>query len=703
VAADVTWMQPGTAVVVLPAQLSVRAFAPRLERLLAAAGPAAWVVLQRAHRDFDAPLYYAFRADELRGLLDMVGARGAETLRHVLDLREQDRSLVVRGRLVSRVELPPTSEAAPALTRPGRSPPSARRVVRVSSDGRVAAVGEWGLTSAAPPAPAAAAPEPPRSDRTRGGITRPARAARAPTRGMAGGAEPGLPRAASPAATAEAVLSAETRAELAVGALELVEFRIERADGASPLAHAVHGVEIGTAERIRVVLSVNGGAVHVVGSRLAEVDPPGVGAPAVGEFEIRAASPGTATLAVSFRQGGSELGAIRMTVQVVAEAVTDVTVVRAEADIAPRDPADDDALTLLIEQRSVDGGTIYEYRLASEPLGLHYLTLRSRPLLDRTGSVARDLLAYVAWIYERVTRKLQNADDAKRLQREVRALGMTLCDELLSPAVNERLWPLRDRIRTVRITSWEPYVPWELVRLKDPATGDPDDRFLAEYGLVRTMHGDAPPRALRLRDWKYLAATYPNGTEASVRTNVDFLMHTLPAQGIQPREVTGYDGFWETLEAGDFDVLHLACHGLAPHEQIEKAVLVIGDRAGPGGTAERVEVDAVTVRQDARLRARRPLVFLHACEAGRHGPGLTAWGGWPSAFLEAGAGAFVGASWPVRAGPAERFATAFYQALFDGRTLSEAATAARLATKPSGDASWLAFKVYGHPGARRSA
>ena len=158
------------------------------------------------------------------------------------------------------------------------------------------------------------------------------------------------------------------------------------------------------------------------------------------------------------------------------------------------------------------------------------------------------------------------------------------------------------------------------------------------------------------------------------------------------------------LAAGDFDVLHISCHAESPQQSIDRAKLVIGDEIPPGSSQARlVEVDTITVEAEARLKQRKPLVFLNACETGREGAVLTAWGGWPNVFLRAGAGAFVGSSWPVRDKPAAVFSIAFYNALLDGKTLAEAAEAARAAAKKLGDASWLAFKVYGHPRARRLA
>lgn len=55
----------------------------------------------------------------------------------------------------------------------------------------------------------------------------------------------------------------------------------------------------------------------------------------------------------------------------------------------------------------------------------------------------------------------------------------------------------------------------------------------------------------------------------------------------------------------------------------------------------------------------------------------------------------------MRDKPAAAFSAAFYNALLDGETLAEAVSAARSSAKKLGDASWLAFKVYGHPRALR--
>jgi hypothetical protein len=503
-------------------------------------------------------------------------------------------------------------------------------------------------------------------------------------------------------AQAETTLSAEGPAEVQVGQQQLISFRIELTAEAAPLAH--HARARTKADRpIVAVLSVQSPSLSVIGAHVQVLAPPAAGQPRVGFFQIKGEKPGVVRVAVTFRQGGSDLASIGLAIDVV-DAQASSAKVAAVGELSTPDPRDDELLELLIEQRVVDGALRYEYRLHGEALGFNYLTLQSKPLLDRGGGPAATLLDYVEGIYERTTKELKSAEDLKALQRELRALGVGLSNELFDPEVARKLWPLRSRIALVRITSWEPYIPWELLRLRDPDTRDVDERFLAEYGLIRTLAGAAPPRRLPLKDWCWLAADFPLRTHTSAG-DMSWFTDTLPAEhNVRPKQILPRtDALLDTLAAGDFDVLHLACHAESPQRRIDRAALIIGDKAtGASGDPELIQVDTSAVDTEAKLALRRPLVFLNACESGRIAPNLTAWGGWPEVFLRAGAGAFVGTSWAVRDKPAATFARTFYRSMMDGKPLHEAAAAARKAAQAAGDASWLAFKVYGHPRAARA-
>ena len=95
--------------------------------------------------------------------------------------------------------------------------------------------------------------------------------------------------------------------------------------------------------------------------------------------------------------------------------------------------------------------------------------------------------------------------------------------------------------------------------------------------------------------------------------------------------------------------------------------------------------------------------LLSRIVVGRAGWGLTSIGGFAEAFLRAGAGAFVGTLWAVCDRPARTFGEAFYGALLGGRTLAEATRAGRDGARAAGEATWLAYVVYGHPHATLSA
>jgi hypothetical protein len=262
------------------------------------------------------------------------------------------------------------------------------------------------------------------------------------------------------------------------------------------------------------------------------------------------------------------------------------------------------------------------------------------------------------------------------------------------------LWNSRPQIESIRLMSWEPYIPWELIKLAIPSEQKSDDRFLSEYGMVRWLNGRSAARDLPLADWRYYAATYPNNPSDNVTKEVAFFATDLANRGIQAVPVdSNYGAFLGAIQNPSFDVFHIACHGQAKENNIENAELILTDEL-VNGRPQFVSISASVVAKSARFAARRPLIFLNACEAGRTGKSLTAWGGWPARLIGAGAGVVVGASWPVRDVVSNRFATAFYEALLGGVTLAEAATAARTEAAKFGDATWLAFKVFGDPHAK---
>ncbi|MGR3278066.1 CHAT domain-containing protein [Acaryochloris marina NIES-2412] len=501
-------------------------------------------------------------------------------------------------------------------------------------------------------------------------------------------------------------LSAQTQREIQIGEIGLIDFKLEVAEEANPLDAAITTTLPDSDEaRIRVVASTESEAVTILGARVKTVGLPSPNLPICGDFELEALQAGQARIALSFRMGGTELGVITLVTEGVAVPPRPERAM-GMARAMNRDPADDTALDLLVECKNEGNRIWYEYKLNSEALGLNYLTVKSRPLLAENDSSDHTLITYVQRLYQRVTPELRSGVEVQRFKNRLAAIGVEMGNELFAPEVTKVLWPLRDKIKLIKLTSWEPYIPWELIRLQHPDTLEVDDRFLCEYGLIRSEQGQSSPRELSLKDWAYLAADYPCGSMKSVGEEVSYFREDLPQAGIQPQAIPpDFDPLMEALRTAAFDVLHISCHGEAEHDWIGNSRLIIGDKSCSGGT-RLITVDPTDFKYEIQsskgFRERRPIVFLNGCETARIGANLTTWGGWPKVFNQVGASVFVGTSWPVRDKPASNFSKAFYDALQSGQTLAEAATAARLEAKNAGDASWLAFKVYGNPRACKS-
>jgi hypothetical protein len=454
-------------------------------------------------------------------------------------------------------------------------------------------------------------------------------------------------------------------------------------------------------EPISVVLSLVGDAVSVTGPRVLKMVPPQAGSPSQSAFELHADREGSVHAAVMFRQGGSELGSVRHQIRVVTR-LGDRDRAGGNLIAAPRVPGDEGVLLLQVEPLIHGGEIRYRYRVQCPRLDLDFMTFESPPLLAVDGSAADSEIAFVHRIYANMTNSmLRTRDQVIRFSLEVEAFAEDLCRQLFPLELIRLLWDARGKFDAVRVMSWEPYIPWELIKLAIPHEQKVDDCFFSQYGVVRWLAGRSAPRTLRLDNWSYYAATYPNNPADDVTKEVDYFTTRLPQHGIWPVQVpASYDGLVKALQNPDFDVLHVACHGDVKEDNIEKAELVITDEL-VNGRPNFVSISANVVAKIARFGTRRPLLFLNACEAGRMGKSLTAWGGWPSHLINAGAGAVVGTSWPVRDLASNMFATSFYDALLSGKSLSAAASDARKATAVSGDATWLSFKVFGDPHACR--
>ena len=258
------------------------------------------------------------------------------------------------------------------------------------------------------------------------------------------------------------------------------------------------------------------------------------------------------------------------------------------------------------------------------------------------------------------------------------------------------------------VFSEEPFIPWELVHMKEPGKRlGREPLFLAQKGLVRWLHNFGwPPQSLALRKdrRRYLAPDYPHPDYKlpEAQAEATFVKKKLGATVVKPQlnEVRKL-----LHEGGAFDLLHFAGHGVAEHDNIANAQLMLEGRV-EGANYVPSYLSATTVEQFAQLddaKGNRPIVVVNACQAGRAGYKLSGMGGFARAFLTGRAGVFVGALWSVGDQPARTFTEEFYERLLKGDRLAEAGIAAREKAREAGEATWLAYVIYGHPHAAIAA
>jgi hypothetical protein len=436
--------------------------------------------------------------------------------------------------------------------------------------------------------------------------------------------------------------------------------------------------------------------LRAIGETRHEIPPPPPGEPQTLYFDVEPVEEGAAEVWIVIRQGAWPLAqlmlhprAVRQRAAVVRRASAPAKVIEGPTPSAPPHQ-------LSIFERLAGGELTYQFIFDSPTLGLKNV-YESKPIRQ-----SRE--AYVNQLYQQLeARWVSSNEDAADFQAELRAFGAQLWDALLPGELQEDLWTHRNQIESVMVFSEEPFIPWELLHFKQP--GKPlgaETLFLGQRGLVRWLHNHGwPPEVLRFREGRcrYAIPNYPHPKYALPQAQMEagFLAQRFQAAPVtpQPKEVR------DLLAAGGaFDLFHFAGHGDASHEGIANAQLLLEGRVENGNYLPAM-LSATTVEQFAELRgadgSNRPVIVLNACRAGRQGYQLTSIGGFARAFLQRGAGMFVGALWSVGDQPARHFTETLYERLLAGDTLAAAVSAGREASRHAGDATWMAYAVYGHP------
>lgn len=286
--------------------------------------------------------------------------------------------------------------------------------------------------------------------------------------------------------------------------------------------------------------------------------------------------------------------------------------------------------------------------------------------------------------------------DAAAQQRRLERLGNQLWSDLFPPELQQAYWSMRDQVRTVQITSDEPWIPWELAKpfCFDEQGRRIDDPFLCEqFDIARWLAGPGPADQVLASRLRAIAPTTTN--LPSLQAELQFLeqIGRLRSGLVSDPPYSDVLRVVDLLENGNAHIVHIAAHGNFDASMPDNsAILLDGGALRPS--------DIVALFGGARPR---PLIFINACYGAQAAFGLTGLGGWAERLVRrARVGAFIGAAWEVNDRLALLFAQAFYEALLrDGRPLAAAFRQARLCLREAAPANstWLAYVLYADPNA----
>jgi hypothetical protein len=283
----------------------------------------------------------------------------------------------------------------------------------------------------------------------------------------------------------------------------------------------------------------------------------------------------------------------------------------------------------------------------------------------------------------------------ERALQRLAARGAGLFESVFPEALRNLLWSHRKQIRTLRVESQEPWIPWELCRLTGKVETDSEIEggafFCEQFAMTRWLLGVAGQRELALKRIGLIAPA-GSGLPAARAERRDRLGITEEDRLVEPI-ASRYQEVIKALATGLYDGLHFAGHGVFTGTDPNRSWIELDD-----GELTPWDLSGET----ANLGRSHPLVFFNACEAGRSAFSLTGMGGWAPRFLNAGASAFVAPYWSVRDKAAGVFSMAFYRNLLTGEPIGEAVRKARLEVREKfpGNPTWLAYTVFADPLAR---
>lgn len=281
---------------------------------------------------------------------------------------------------------------------------------------------------------------------------------------------------------------------------------------------------------------------------------------------------------------------------------------------------------------------------------------------------------------------------AKAARDWLKGQGVGLWQDFFPPALQRQFRENWNSITRLTIISKNDIIPWELLFASDE---EGELGYLGEHFPISRLPERGVPPGLALPSADFVRP--PRESPAAAAHEVGAISDILSAHAVDTHQATtDLDSLLGILDGASFSMLHFASHNSfsreAPFDTIN-----LGKAGFEPGFLNKYQ-------PRTEFRAASPLVFINACGSDQRTPVYTRLGGWADAFLNAGAGAFIGSLWEVRDSSSEAFAVEFYTAVTEGKTVGEAIAAARAKLRRSdpSDPTWLAYTLWGDPAAKVS-
>jgi Ternary complex associated domain 7/CHAT domain len=501
-----------------------------------------------------------------------------------------------------------------------------------------------------------------------------------------GSTESPPPSGAAPAVAKGGLLTRHLAAELPASIASGSIANLMVALSASVAAGTRSAVLTGTAgTKIEVLVKAVGLTVLGMDEGELEVADPQPDLPL--RFKLRADEPGAASVRVYAFSGGAAVASLTLTVSVTAAGSAGAGEEVRESmgiDLAGRELPD---LSMYIFER----GDELTFRLQSADGKIHMKPFGPTKLKGNPQEFFRIFFADIEKL------PLDNPRQRLAAQRKLEAKGANLFDIVFPDDLKALLWEVRDRIGSVQITSDEPWIPWEVCRLKGTVGQRVEEgKFFAEaFSVTRWLAGVGAPREITLGKMAVVVPGDSGLTQAPAERT--YLLSLADGKRTVEEVPATYDDLTDQMAAGKYDAWHFTGHARA-------------DRSGDADQSAIELTDRETLKPEDVIGSvenvvlPRPFVFLNACQSAQAGLSLTGIGGWARRFVGSGrqstASAFIGCYWSVYDEAAFAFAKALYAGLFAGKPIGLAAKEARLAIRQQEDPSWLAYTVYADPHAR---